>query len=275
MTQQNNAKRVGLFVVIGFLIFFGIIFKFALANFLGKKDLFVLYFQESVKGLSVGSPVVLDGVEVGKVVQIQLITDKFDVDFQTPVYVRFNKLKETENHPTFTSLIERDNVFHAFLEKGLRGRLTTQNYLTGQLMVELVMLPEEKPIFRDEHSRYSHDIHEIPTVLSTIGELSKGLEKLPIQEMVSRSENILKTLEEELPILLPKMSALAESLTRTSDSINALTPHMQKTLQKGTQTLNNANQTMDDISASANSMRNLTDYLELHPESLLKGKDDK
>ena len=37
-------------------------------------------------------------------------------------------------------------------------------------------------------------------------------------------------------------------------------------------TLNNANQSISDIGAAARSIKNLTDYLERHPEAILKGK---
>ena len=39
------------------------------------------------------------------------------------------------------------------------------------------------------------------------------------------------------------------------------------------QTLNNANTTMEEISKASRSIKNLTDYLERHPEALIRGKE--
>ena len=54
-----------------------------------KYNLVVMYFSESIKGLSVGSPVMYEGVQVGKVVKIEIQTDPKTLDFSIPVYIRF------------------------------------------------------------------------------------------------------------------------------------------------------------------------------------------
>lgn len=270
MSKQVNAKTVGLFIIIGFFIFFGIIAKFTLNRIMpSQNNLFVMYFQESVKGLNVGSPVVLEGVEIGKVSQIELIANPQTLDFSIPVYIRFNKIREV-NDVSFLGIVEKKKMLADMIHRGLRARLATQSYLTGQLMIELIMLPESKVVLKNDPQ--TRGIPEIPTTLSTIGELSKGFQDLPLREMVDRTNRILSTVETQLPIILPQISQMLETVHKTAEEIDKAVPKSNQAFGKMNQTLNNSNRTLNDISNAAKSIRNLADYLERHPESLLKGK---
>lgn len=270
MSREPNVKTVGLFIVIGFAVFIGIIAKFTLNKIMpSREDIVVMYFQESVKGLNVGSPVVLEGVEVGKVVQIELIANPKTMDFSIPVYVRFLKIKNDDD-TNIVSLIEKKKMLKELIQRGLRARLVTQSYLTGQLMIELAMLPDSPIVLKKDKN--SGNVFEIPTALSTIGELSKGFQDLPLREMVDRANRILGTIETQLPGVLPQFAELGKSMNELALTLNKSAVKADKVFPKTNQTLNNMNQTLIDISSAAKSMRNLADYLERHPEALLRGK---
>lgn len=269
MSKNSNAKLVGLFVLIGFVTLFGIIGNVVWDKIRSSgQNVVVMYFQESVKGLSVGSPVVLEGVEVGKVVQIELVTAGDSLNFSIPVYVRFQKLRDI-NDSSFLNIAKQKQKLNKLIQNGLRAKLATQSYLTGQLMIELVFMPDSPVILKRTDNK---NILEIPTTLSTIKELSQGIQRLPIKDMMDRMNKILSSLEENLPIILPQMSQLLNSLNEITQKIDKMTPQSKKVLVKTNQTLDNANVTLSDISAAARSLKNLTDYLERHPEALLKGK---
>lgn len=270
MSNEPNAKAVGLFIVIGFAIFFGLVAKFTWSKIMPQKDdMVVMYFQESVKGLNVGSPVVLEGVEVGKVVQIELVANPNTMDFSIPVYVRFSKVRD-DSDTTFVGLIEKKKMLEDLIHRGLRARLATQSYLTGQLMIELAMLPDTPIVLKN--TKAAKTVFEIPTSLSTIGELSKGFQDLPLKEMVDRMNRILSTMETQLPIVLPQFAELGKSMNELAVTLNKSAANADRVIPKTNQTLNHVNQTLDDISGAAKSMRNLSDYLERHPEALLRGK---
>lgn len=269
MSKKSNAKMVGLFVFVGFLCLFGIIAKFMWDRVNSSQhNIVVMYFQESVKGLSVGSPVVLEGVEVGKVAQIELVTTGNSLDFSIPVYVKFKKLRDV-NDEDFLKITHQRKKLNELIQHGLRARLATQSYLTGQLMIELVFQPNTPVVLKRKNQ---DGVFEIPTTYSTIKELSQGIQKLPVKDMVDRANRILNTLEENLPVLLPQFTTLLESMNQLSLKADALLPQSKVTINKTNKTLDNANETLADISAAARSLKNLTDYLERHPESILKGK---
>ena len=261
MKKQPDKKRIAMFIILGFLIMGGIILKnIAYKLMTEKNNLAVMYFSESIKGLNVGSPVVFKGVQVGKVVDIKIITNPQNLEFNIPVYVRFAKDGDVSSL-SFYNDINKKEIWKALIDKGLRARLINQNLLTGQLMIELQLLPDTPVVLKEQENS---SILEIPTALSTVAGLSKDLHNLPIKQIVTRLDKILQEFETDLPLILPRFANLAEKLNQYTD----------KSVPQTNQTLNQATETLKDISQAAKSIKNLADYIEQHPDSLLKGKKE-
>lgn len=278
MQQKKTYKITGMFVIAGLLCFLGIIAYFVSSKFaLNKKDLVVMYFDESIRGLSVGSAVVLNGVEIGKVVKIRLIPNLEDGTFQAPVFVSFDVFKKREKFKN------DGNLLQYLIDKGLRARLISANYLTGQLMIELKMDPS-KPVVMRGKGNYM----EIPTEYSSFAMLSKDLQEVPLGEILSRLGNILSDIDKNLPPIMDNMNSFSanlnknlpsimgnvDSITESIDNITAkIDDVMDKKNGETTRTINNINGTLEEISKSSRSLKNLTDYLERHPEAIIQGKE--
>ena len=253
MRKKPNNKMIGIFIVCGVALLFATIGMFVSNRLSQNSDrLAVMYFSESIKGLDVGSPVVFKGVSVGRVVKIDVITDLQKLDFTIPVFVAFNNKK-------IASRQHRENVQQILQEmvaKGLRARLVTQNFLTGQLMIELEYIPsDENP---DYHHAGNGKIPEIPTVLSQFAEISQGIQELPLRETIRQFSSLMDKLNNTI---LPDFNKLINDFD--------VIPTRTRTVPE---TLNNFNKAMQNISNAAKSLGNFTDYLERHPESLLRGK---
>lgn len=257
MRKEPNKKLIGLFVVVGVVIFALLIAGYVRKElFPPKENMVVMYFDESVKGLSVGSPVVFKGVEIGKVAKIDLIANPENMEFRIPVYV---KLGENKVNPYGKRTFYEDKMLlDTLIKKGLRARLITQNYLTGQLMIELEMLPDTPIKLRSKRQ----NVLEIPTVLSPIGELSKNMQKLPIRETLDRLNSILGTIDKQLPDIMPEIASIAKNLNKI----------VMVGSKDSSGTLSNLNKTLFDISEAAKSIRLFMEYLERHPEAFIKGK---
>ena len=261
MKKEPNKKTIGLFLVIGFTLFLGLIGQSVWQKIrTDKTGIHVMYFNESIQGLSEGSPVVFQGVEVGKVIGIRLLADTNNLEFRIPVYVRIKPIKTADENSMWEKMWGTDDLLSTLIKRGLRARLETQNLLTGQLEIELVMLPNSK--VEETQTQDEDDFPQIPTVLSKSEEFSKGLDKLELQAAVAQFNHITELLGTELPVLLPTITKSAKSLDRTMSKIEG----------SSEETLLNLNKTLQDISDAAKSLQNLTDYLERHPESLIKGK---
>ena len=129
MQKKNSYKAAGLFVLIGLISLGAVVFHFVSKKFsLNSDELVVMYFEESVSGLSVGSSVVFKGVEVGKVAKIKLLANIKEGTFQTPVYVEFI---DNEDFVSLHDIGEfDDDMLDRLIVKGLRARLTSANLLT-------------------------------------------------------------------------------------------------------------------------------------------------
>lgn len=123
---------------------------------------------------------------------------------------------------------------------------------------------------------------EIPTTLSTIGNITRDIQDLPLKQIVLHFDNVLHIIETDLPKLIEtytktgetlnaELPKLLESYTQTGDELNN---YVKGSKPQTNQSLNQLNQTLKDVSNAAKSIQNLTDYLERHPDSIIKGKKE-
>lgn len=76
MVRKPNKTMIGLFLLLGSAVFVFILGVYVKRVFFpDNSNVVVMYFQESIKGLNVGSSVVFQGVEIGKVSRIDLVAD--------------------------------------------------------------------------------------------------------------------------------------------------------------------------------------------------------
>ncbi len=253
MRKTPNNKLIGLFIVSGIAVFFSIVGMFVSEKIMKEdKDLIVMYFSESISGLDVGAPVVFKGVSVGKVVKIDIVTNIQELNFSIPVYISFNEKTLSSEKPHKNA----HQVLKELVAKGLRARLGTQNFLTGQLLIELEFINDAPKA--EYHVNPDDDIPEIPTVLSQFAELSKGIQDIPLMETFKKVNMFLDSLNNDV---VPQMQKLVADFS--------VIPNRTRNVPT---TLNNFNQAMQNISGAAKTLGNLADYLERHPEALLKGK---
>ena len=116
---------------------------------------FVLYFDESVRGLSMGAPVTLFGLPVGEVADVGLEFKPEALELRPRVLVTFfpERLVERVSSGGKTSaetflksdMANRDRMLHRMVEeKGLRATLQSGNLLTGELYVAFEYFPNAR-----------------------------------------------------------------------------------------------------------------------------------
>lgn len=269
MQKKKTYKMVGLFILLGFICLGGIIFHYAGQKFLSDdEDVVVMYFEESVSGLSVGSSMVFKGVEVGQVTKINLLIDMQDGTFKTPVFVKFkeNKAVRIIGYGDMTP----KEALDALIERGLRARLVSASYLTGQLMIELVINPDTPAEFDDDGSYL-----EIPTEMSSFGVISKDLQEIPLKETMLRLSDIVKKLNEGLPSILDSLdSKLPKIMTNMEQMTQKMNSTIDKKSHETSKAVANFNATMEDMGKASISLKNLADFLERHPEAIIRGKEN-
>lgn len=257
MQKNKTYKMVGLFVLTGFLVFSAIIFHYVIKKFTSDDSQYVvLYFEESIQGLSVGSSVVFKGVEVGQVAKISLVTNLQNGTFKMPVFITFKQNRSFQMKDGNKDA-SAEEILHSLIEKGLRARLISANYLTGQLMIELDMDPSVPAILRGTGEHL-----EIPTVISSIGMISKDLQEIPFRENMMQLGNLLKELDDKLPPIMDNLYSITDKTDKLLDG--------QAT--RAEKTITNFNAMVEQMTKAGRSIQNLADYLERHPEAMLQGK---
>jgi paraquat-inducible protein B len=211
MSLKNSKTLIGGFVVGAAALLVASIIVFGSGGFLTHRPTYVLYFERSIFGLTVGAPVVFRGVRIGSVKDIVLIHDVAKLSYQIPVYIELDpkRMQLVTNRPLPDA--EPDKHLDLLIQAGLRAQLQMQSLVTGQLMIQLDTYPD-KPIrlVRGE-TRYP----EIPTIPSSLDKISKTLRELPVEDLVGQAISVLAGIEKIVnsPDLIESLSILKSGLT--------------------------------------------------------------
>ena len=142
------------------------------AQIFAEKNGYVAVFDEPTNGLRVGANVLLNGVRIGYVSDIDLIIDS--VNFETDTRVTLEVLPEDilmRSGDYLTAEFEPIDHDVLIYDAGLRATLAIERFVTGQLRVELQLRPKTAPIMRAVDPPYP----EIPTITSNIQELDSSI----------------------------------------------------------------------------------------------------
>lgn len=215
MTKKANPKVIGAFVVGAVaLAAIGVII-FGSGKFFAEKHAWVLYFPGSVKGLTVGAPVTLKGVQIGTVTDVKVVINRETLTFHTPVYIevfpdRIKDVGEYIAEDAVTYDTDPDEAIKVLVERGLRAKLQLQSLVTGKLQVAFDMYPGT-PV---HYVGLDKKVGELPTLPTAMEQLAKTLENLPIKEMVEDVRKTLAAIEK-----LATSPDLAEAITALNNTL--------------------------------------------------------
>ena len=255
-------------------------------------DPYLLVFDGSVRGLSVGAPLDFRGVTIGEVVRIGVSIDPKTLIFRMPVEVKLFPRRLAARHftggtlPPLESEDARWKRMKLLVDHGLRAQLRSGNLLTGQLYVALDFFPDTPKATIDLAKKPP----EIPTIPGTFEELQenltgivKKLDKLQIEEIGVDTRKLLASLDETLKgvdgLLKSVDAGLVPDLRRTLDTASQTLKSAEGTLKSAEGTLSSVSplqadleQTLRELSRTLTAVRALAEMLQQHPESLIRGK---
>jgi paraquat-inducible protein B len=191
MGKPVNRTLIGAFLVGAVILAVAGVLVFGTGKFFGDKKYIIMYFDGSVKGLTVGSPVVFRGVKIGSVTQISLIFNRDNLSFLIPVVAEID-LDKIE--AVGTAGPHHGDYLRDLIAKGGKAQLQVGNFVTGQLMVGLDFIPGQPARFRGKDTPYT----EMPTVPSSMDEITRTLENIPIQDLVKKVTSIFSGLDKLL-----------------------------------------------------------------------------
>lgn len=252
----------------------------ALAPPNGKAQFLSLRFDQELRGLKVDAPVEFQGLDIGKVVAINLDYDEKTHSFPINVGIVIYPQRLGQAHKKMLKALNHDpndeqagiRLMGTFVENGLRAQARSGNLLTGQLYIALDFFPKAGKVAFDPNARPVM----IPTVPASLEQLQEQLQamvdkinKLPIERIANNLDSNLTELR----------SGLKQFNSKTLPGVQNTLQDMSKTLQSASSTLaddspqrEQLRETLDELGRTSRSLRELSDYLTRHPESLVRGR---
>ncbi|MGO9949591.1 MAG: intermembrane transport protein PqiB [Steroidobacteraceae bacterium] len=255
---------------------------------------FVLYFNESLRGLSIGAPVTLFGLTVGRVAQVGLSYDPKSLTLRPRVLVTFypERLRANLSSKDQTAL-NKDQLEitpeasgrvlrHLVEDKGLRAQLETGSLLTGELYVAFEFVanaPKPKIDWSREPLELPVASGGLASLEAKLNSILSKIDNMPLADMGVGVKNVLGTLNQTLKQadtlisrvdteLLPEGTKTLEALHQTiADADKAL-------LGKDSPTAQDLHDLLQELTDTARSVRIFVNYLQQHPSMLIRGKKE-
>jgi paraquat-inducible protein B len=238
-------------------------------------EIFKLIFNQSVRGLEPGAPVELRGIKVGQVMEISAQIDAKTLKFSAPVTIELDaqrlgvKILGAGQGGNFAPL--RRRIIDSLVAHGVRAQLQTGNLLTGATFVAFDFFPSAPPASID----WSQNPPQLPTtpgqleaVEAGLGDIIKKLNKMPLQQI---GDNLNKSLA-NLDLTLATARGTLENLNATLSDASTTLNNANGLVGPKSEQIEQIDQTLEEFRRAARSMRVLADYLEQHPEALIRGK---
>ena len=258
---------------------------------------YVLYFDDSLRGLSVGAPVTLLGLEAGEVTDVGFEMDpetlvvRGRVEFVSYPERLVARLRTAEAEKT-EKLVGSEQQSHAFLqrlieERGLRGQLRSGSLITGQLYVAFDYVRDAPKVEID----WSVPIPVIPTVPSTLPNLEDKVagildkvDKIPFESIGTEIKQVLATIDNAIKDIDKAVDHIDTGVT---PELKSGLVEFRRALASADRVLQNTDTTLlgpdapgqlelrdalQEVARAARAVRVLADYLERNPGALIRGK---
>ncbi|MDD5196278.1 MAG: MlaD family protein [Candidatus Omnitrophota bacterium] len=219
MIKKANKTVIGAFVVGAVVLLLTAIVVFGSGMIFRQSDKYVLFFDGSVKGLSVGAPVIFRGVQIGNVTSISLIYEGKSQQVLIPVVIdielsRVIGLPEVPGYPDYAKLVQQ----------GLRAKLEIKSFITGQLMIALDFYPDKPPKFYDIIKSYP----ELPA-LPISPDIFEVMDEIPIKEITTNLEQAVSGINRLVNSEgFFRMDKTLKEVTDAVRSFNLLTEYLEQ-----------------------------------------------
>jgi len=236
-----------------------------------------MIFHQSIRGLKLGAPVEFRGMDLGKVVDIDLEFDPKNISFYVLVKAvlypmrfgdAYEQMREFEKNATYTGQFLLDPL----VKQGMRAQIQPSNLLTGQQLIALDFFPNAPPVKFDS----SKVPIELPTIVGNFDRLQQQISSIvakidavpfvgigkDLQSSLKSLNQLLKGLNSKLG---PQASATLKSAQNALDKVDGM-------LGRESGPGGSLDSTLHELTAAAKSLRALADYLQTDPSALLRGR---
>jgi ABC-type transporter Mla subunit MlaD len=196
VSARPNSFKIGLFVIIGIGILIGALFAFGARSYFQRRHLLETYVPGVVQGLSVGSPVTLRGVPIGKVTLVGFVWNEYPEIKETYVLIQF-EVPETSLLPATTDL---QAVLDSEIAQGLRARVQSQGINPASDLALDFLDTNRNPVLKLSWTPKHYYIPSAPGQLSeilvSIEKITRSLEKVDFPAVAARVDKVLDSADQ-------------------------------------------------------------------------------
>jgi len=312
MAAPTHHWKVGLFVVVGLVLALGAVVVFGAKSLQTSSTRYWTYFDESVQGLEVGSPVKFRGVTVGEVAGIAIAPDKRHVEVTSDIDdSKLGDLGLAQGpsdkvlSPVRVQLASQGITGVKFLQidlfEGKQKRLPELPF-----PVPAHYLPSQASTLKSVEAALVHAVERVPemtsAVVKTNNQIGRIIDSVERQDLpgraastLSRVETLAGAMQNEIKAAnLAELSSHAErSLTGLDATIakanaaiarlegdRGLLASLQRSSDAAGELLSaeltgEMVETLRSIRQASEALTRLADALERDPDMLLKGRKDR
>jgi paraquat-inducible protein B len=251
---------------------------------LGDELYYVAEFTGNQRGLGGGTSVELQGNEVGEVSEAHLRYDPqqhtlvtriiFSIDPKRVQILGMVKARGTTQQDAVRNWIS------SLVRDGLRAQVSTVSFLTGLKIITLDVdkgAPAARVEKDDDFDRipaggsadFTEILQSLHSVLKNIDHATAGPELghalKSLDETLTRLDKMTQEVEPDIKQLVTSLHDTADSAQKTLDTIQGL---IGNSAPAGT----DLPRLMHELTEAARAVRGLADYLDRHPEALIRGR---
>ncbi len=267
-----------------------------------KKVPFVTYFTSSVAGLAKGSAVEVFGIQIGTVTEVKLMMQPGYSGIRARVGFELQPERVFSDSHTLDPTDDA-RVTESFVKQGMRAVLESSNFLTGQKAISLQFVPDAPAaeVTREGDTMVMPSQNGgIDNITASLSDIATKLDHIPFDEIGKNLNDTLRSVSQTVggPDVKNALRKLSETLGDVQHLVRhadqGLTPVLQRLpkigaeLQKAVERANAAlgeggyggnsdfqrgvARVLDQVNDAARSIRLLVDFLDRHPEALIRGR---
>jgi len=263
---------------------------------------FVTYFTSSVAGLARGSPVEVFGLNIGTVTDVRLVMDQTTNAIRARV--AFNLQPErVMSEGELRRASDPEKVTSSLINQGLRAVLESGNFITGQKDISLQYVPDAGSATLGHEGTalvMPSKSGGLDNITSSLSDIMTKLNKIPFEQIGQNLASALKSVDRTVsgPDVQNALRRLSDTLgdvqhlvrhadqglgpvlqrlPQISDDLQHAIKHADAMLGEGGYGGNsdfqrNLSRLLDQVNDAARSIRLLADFLDRHPEALIRGR---
>jgi ABC-type transporter Mla subunit MlaD len=281
VAKKPSPTIVGAFILGGALLIVAAVIIWGSGRWFDRRFEYVCYFPGSVNGLKVGAAVKYRGVPVGQVTGLRIRFEQERDDVRIPVFIELSTKRVRELGGSSEPI---PKLVPDLIAVGLRARLDSESFVTGQLYVNLDLFPDSPIRLVHAHGEYP----EIPTIPTPLEEATKTLSSLLAQlkevdvagaarslsgaidglNRLINTPSVSRTLAE-----LPSTVASVRRMVQDLDvGLGRIGQDLQSTLAARGPVVGDLQRALVGVQRAAEAVRTLAEFLERNPNALIVGK---